>query len=72
MCFKKCGSKTFTKYANIHQMEKKVLNGLLFKCQHDECPEKIPYGKYFAHLRTKCQVKMHKKVQLPEAAEFAN
>lgn len=56
----------------MHQMEKKLLNGLLFRCQHDECTEKIPYGKYFAHLRIKCQVKKHKKVQLPEAATFAN
>lgn len=49
-------------------MEKKVMNGLLFRCQHEECEEKIPYGQYFAHLRTKCTVKKHKKVQLPEGA----
>ena len=62
MCFKKCGGKSFTKFKDIHQMEKKVMNGLLFKCQHDECEEQIPYGKYFAHLRTKCCVKKHKKL----------
>ena len=68
ICFKRCGGKTFTEFKNFHPMEKKVMNGLLFRCQHEECQEQIPYGKYFAHLRTKCTVKKHKKLQIPEGA----
>jgi len=70
MCFKKCGSKKFTEKLSL--AESLVLNSLLLTCQNDECEAKIPYGKYFRHLRSECKVLRYKKINMPEGCMGAS
>ena len=67
-CYKNCGSKNCLPYDEIPSREKKIMEGFKFKCLNDDCEEKIPYGKYFAHMRKHCKVQTYEKVILPEGA----
>lgn len=65
-CFKKCGSRQFNMC--LSGIEQKIYNSLLFRCQNDECKERIPLGQYRAHLHSKCKVRTWKYIDLPKGA----
>ena len=66
ICYKKCGGKESTEH--LFRQEEAVHQSLLFRCQNDDCDEKIPLGKYYEHMLKKCKVKTYTKVEQPEGA----
>lgn len=64
-CYKKCGS---TRMGPLNQTEKHIYDSLLFRCQNDECMERIPLKQYRSHMRTKCKVQTYDRVIMPQGA----
>lgn len=68
-CFKKCGSKKFEELSNLEYI---VLGSLVFRCQNDECTDRISYFNYFDHLMNKCKVVRYRKVDVPQGENEKN
>ena len=43
-----------------------------FKCQNEECEDKIKYCQYFAHMRSKCLVKRFRNCKMPDGTYTQN
>lgn len=51
-CLKKCGSYQFK--MSLTGVDKRVYDSFLFRCQNDECLERIPLGHYRSHMQHEC------------------
>ena len=64
-CYKKCGSR---KMGDLLPAEQRVYNSLLFRCQNDDCTDRIPLLQYRSHMQHKCKVQTFPRVVMPQGA----
>ena len=64
-CYKKCGS---TKMGSLNKTEQHIYDSLLFRCQNDDCTERISLKQYRQHMQTKCKVLTYDRVIMPQGA----
>lgn len=62
-CFKECGSYT---HKSLSGLEKAIYESLAFRCQNDDCVERIPLQRYRGHMLTGCKVQTYELVELPK------